>query len=67
MLEQQGQITSVAASGLSSAVANLSTALASAPPPTTVTPGGQQPASPQPPGHNKQPPGKAKHDKLKGH
>jgi serine/threonine protein kinase len=67
MLEQQGQITSVAASGLSSAVANLSTALASAPPPTTVTPGGQQPASPQPPGHNKQPPGKAKHDKSKGH
>ena len=67
MLEQQGQITSVAASALSSAVANLSTALASAPLPTTVTPGGQQPAPPQPPGHDKQPPGKAKHDKSKGH
>ena len=67
MLEQQGQVTSAAAPALNSAVANLSTALASAPPPTTATPGGQQPASPQPPGHDKQPPGKAKHDKSKGH
>lgn len=67
MLEQQGQITTAAAPALNSAVANLSTALASAPPTATQTPGGQQPPSPQPPGHNKEPPGKAKHDKSKGH
>jgi serine/threonine-protein kinase len=61
MLEQQGHITSAAAPALNRAVANLSAALASAPPPTTHTPGGQ------PPAQSAQPPGQAKHAKPKGH
>jgi serine/threonine-protein kinase len=65
MLEQQGHITSPAAPALNTAIENLRTALASAPPPTTQTPGAEPPA--HPPGHGEQPPGKAKHDKPKGH
>jgi len=67
MLEQQGHITSAAAPALNKAVGNLSTALASAPPPTTQTPGGGPPAHPsQPPGHGAQPPGHGKHGNPHG-
>ncbi len=67
MLEQQGHITSAAAAAFNRALANLTAALATAPP-TTQPPGGQTPAQPaQPPGHGEQPQGKAKHDKPKGH
>ena len=75
MLEQQGRITSAAAPAFNTAIENVSAALASAPPPTTQTPGAQPPTQPaqppghggQPPGHGGQPPGKAKHDNPKGH
>lgn len=64
-LEQQGHITSAAAPALNTAVANLSTAIGSAPLPTSQTPGGQPPAKRHGPGG--QPPGQAKHKKPKGH
>lgn len=64
-LEQHGHITSAAAPALNTAVANLSTAIGSAPLPTSQPPGGQPPAKPHGPGG--QPPGQAKHKKPKGH
>jgi serine/threonine protein kinase len=65
MLEQQEHITSAAAPALNTAAANLSTAIGSAPPPTSQTPGGQPPAKSH--GHGGHPPGQAKHEKPKGH
>jgi serine/threonine-protein kinase len=67
MLEQQGHISSAAASALNMALANLNAALATAAPPTTQTPGQQPPHPAKPHGHGGKPPGKPKHDKSKGH
>jgi eukaryotic-like serine/threonine-protein kinase len=69
MLEQHGDISSVAAPGINDAVANLRMALANAPAPKTQTPGAQPPGHPAPPaahpapppGHGGPPPGQANH------
>ena len=69
MLEQQGHIASAAAPTLNQALTNLSTALASAAPPTQTQPaGGQPPASgTQPFGKGEKPPDHAKAAKPKDH
>jgi hypothetical protein len=69
MLEQQRHITPAAAPGLNQAFANLSKALASAPPPTTQTAGSQPPARPaEPPGYGHgNGHGDAKHGSPNGH
>ncbi len=64
MLEQQGHVTPGAAPALTSAVQNLSTALASTPSPTTQITNGGPPA--QPPGHGGVPPGQAKRANPQG-
>jgi serine/threonine protein kinase len=75
MLEQHGDISSVAAPGINDTVANLRMALANAPAPKTQTPGAQPPGHPAPPaahpapppGHGGPPPGQAKHPGSHGH